>query len=44
VSLESYNYRGFFLRHVGDQLWVDRDDGSTAFRTDRSFVVRPPLD
>ncbi|MGK5683534.1 sigma-70 family RNA polymerase sigma factor [Actinoplanes sp. URMC 104] len=44
VSLESYNYRTFFLRRVGDQLWIDQFDGTDAFRADSSFVVRPPLD
>ena len=43
VSLESANYPGFFLRHVGNQLWVDQDDGSARFRADSSFLVRPPL-
>ncbi|MFI5896098.1 sigma-70 family RNA polymerase sigma factor [Actinoplanes sp. NPDC051513] len=43
LSLESFNYRGFFLRHVGDQMWIDQYDGSTAFRSDGSFFVRPPL-
>jgi hypothetical protein len=42
VSLESYNYRGFFLRHIGDQLWIDQFDGSDAFRDESSFRVRPP--
>ncbi|MGA5303192.1 sigma-70 family RNA polymerase sigma factor [Nucisporomicrobium flavum] len=42
VALESFNYRGFFLRHVGDQLWIDQFDGSDAFRADGSFRVRPP--
>lgn len=43
VSLESYNYPSFFLRRVGDQLWIDEFDGSGDFRADSSFLVRPPL-
>ncbi|MEV4709373.1 sigma-70 family RNA polymerase sigma factor [Actinoplanes sp. NPDC049316] len=42
VSLESFNYRGFFLRHVGEQLWIDQFDGSDEFRAESSFRVRPP--
>jgi RNA polymerase sigma factor (sigma-70 family) len=43
ISLESFNYRNFFLRHVGDQMWIDQYDGSAEFRADSSFFVRPPL-
>jgi hypothetical protein len=43
MSLESFNYPGFFLRHVAEQLWVDQYDGSAGFRSDGSFVIRPPL-
>jgi hypothetical protein len=43
VSLESFNYRGFFLRHVGEQMWLDQYDGSAEFQADGSFLVRPPL-
>jgi len=43
ISLESFNYRNFFLRHVGDQMWIDRYDGSADFRQTGSFLVRPPL-
>ncbi|MEU4243636.1 sigma-70 family RNA polymerase sigma factor [Actinoplanes sp. NPDC026619] len=43
VSLESANYPGFFLRHVGSELWVDQYDGTAAFRADSSFLVRSPL-
>jgi RNA polymerase sigma factor (sigma-70 family) len=43
LSLESFNYRGFFLRHVGSGMWIDRYDGSAAFRADGSFFVRRPL-
>ncbi|MFD0524431.1 AbfB domain-containing protein [Paractinoplanes durhamensis] len=43
VALESANYPGFFLRHVGTELWVDQDDGSATFRADSSFLVRAPL-
>jgi RNA polymerase sigma factor (sigma-70 family) len=43
VSLESVNYQGFFLRHVDDQMWIDKNDGSTQFQADSSFFIRPPL-
>jgi hypothetical protein len=43
VALESFNYRGFFLRRVGVQMWVDQDDGSANFHADSAFFVRPPL-
>jgi hypothetical protein len=43
LALESANYPGWFLRHVGGDLWVDRSDGSAGFRADSAFRVRPPL-
>jgi RNA polymerase sigma factor (sigma-70 family) len=43
VALESSNYPGWFLRHRGEELWVDQSDGSRAFLADGSFRVRPPL-
>lgn len=44
VALESYNYRGWFLRHTGGEMWVDQFDGSAEFGADGSFLTRPPLD
>ena len=44
VALESANYPGWFVRHVGDELWVDQSDGSAGFRADSSYLVRPPLE
>ncbi|WP_433789257.1 sigma-70 family RNA polymerase sigma factor [Actinoplanes sp. CA-252034] len=43
VTLEASNYRGWFLRHRGDELWVDQSKGADAFGADDSFLVRPPL-
>jgi hypothetical protein len=43
ISLESFNFPGRFLRHVGDALWVDPPDGTASFRTDGSFRIQPPL-
>jgi hypothetical protein len=43
VSLESWNYPGWFVRQRGGELWVDRSNGSAAFREDASFRLRPPL-
>ncbi|MBO3736510.1 sigma-70 family RNA polymerase sigma factor [Actinoplanes flavus] len=41
VALESSNYPGWFLRHRGNELWVDQSDDSAAFRADGSFLIRP---
>ncbi|MFI1992952.1 sigma-70 family RNA polymerase sigma factor [Actinoplanes sp. NPDC020271] len=43
ITLESSNYPGWFLRHRGDELWVDQFDGTSGFRADGSFFVRPAL-
>nr|BFE74069.1 hypothetical protein GCM10020092_073700 [Actinoplanes digitatis] len=43
IALESRNYPGFFVRHLGDELWIDRYDGSDGFRAQSSFLVRDPL-
>jgi RNA polymerase sigma factor (sigma-70 family) len=43
VRLESSNYTGWFMRHRGDELWVDHSDDSATFHADSSFVIRPPL-
>jgi RNA polymerase sigma factor (sigma-70 family) len=43
IELQSSNYPGWFLRHVGDQLWVDQSDGTAGFRADSAFRVRRPL-
>jgi hypothetical protein len=43
IALESVNYPGFYLRHVGDELWLDQSDGSAGFREQSSLLVRPPL-
>ncbi|GAA3962373.1 sigma-70 family RNA polymerase sigma factor [Actinoplanes auranticolor] len=42
VTLESANYPRWFVRHVGDELWVDQSDDSAGFRADSSFLVRAP--
>ena len=43
VSLESANYPGWYLRHIGNELWVDWSDGTAAFRAASSSRIRPPL-
>ncbi|MET9225729.1 family 43 glycosylhydrolase [Lentzea sp. NPDC003310] len=43
VSLESTNFPGYFLRHRNNELWVERNDGSTLFRNDASFTQRAGL-
>jgi hypothetical protein len=40
VSLESANYPGWFLRHRGENLWVDQSDGNATFRAESSFHLR----
>ena len=40
VALESVNYPGYFWRAQANQeLWTIRDDGSTQFQTESSFVL-----
>ncbi|MFF3483077.1 family 43 glycosylhydrolase [Streptomyces sp. NPDC002701] len=44
VSLESANFPGHYLRHRSNgEVWVDRSDGSAAFRGDASFYRRAGL-
>jgi hypothetical protein len=43
VSLESTNFPGYYLRHRNNELWVERNDGSTLFRNDASFSQRAGL-
>jgi RNA polymerase sigma factor (sigma-70 family) len=43
VALESANFPGYFLRHIGLELWVDQYEHTAAFRADSSFLVHPPL-
>jgi RNA polymerase sigma factor (sigma-70 family) len=43
LTFEASNYPGWFLRHRGDELWVDQSKGAAAFGADDSFLVRPPL-
>jgi hypothetical protein len=43
VSLESANFPGYYLRHRDQEVWLERDDGSTQFRNDASFYRRAGL-
>ncbi|WP_222106209.1 family 43 glycosylhydrolase [Catellatospora sichuanensis] len=44
VSLESTNFPGYYLRQRSNgEAWVDRNDGSAAFRADASFFKRAGL-
>ena len=43
VVLDAQIYPGWFLHHRGEQLWVDQDDGSAAFRAECSFRIRPAV-
>lgn len=43
VSLESTNFPGHYLRHRNYEAWVDRNDGTSLFRSDASFFRRAGL-
>jgi GH43 family beta-xylosidase len=43
VSLESANIPGYYLRHRNQEVWLERNDGSTLFRDDASFYRRAGL-
>ncbi|MFC7262151.1 family 43 glycosylhydrolase [Streptomyces lutosisoli] len=43
VSLESANYPGYYLRQKNYEVWVEKDDGTAAFRSDASFYQRAGL-
>lgn len=43
VSLESTNFPGYYLRHRNNELWVERNDGTSLFRNDASFTQRAGL-
>jgi GH43 family beta-xylosidase len=43
VSLESTNFPGYYLRHKNFEVWVEKNDGTTAFKNDASFYRRAGL-
>ncbi len=43
VSFESSDQPGAYLRHADSLLWSDVSDGSTSFREDATFCLRPSL-
>ncbi|MEW2128733.1 family 43 glycosylhydrolase [Streptomyces sp. NPDC007259] len=44
VSLESANFPGYYLRtRSNGEVWVDRNDGSAAFKNSAGFYQRPGL-
>lgn len=43
VSLESTNFPGYYLRHRGYALYVERSDGSSLFGGDASFYRQSGL-
>ncbi|MFF2130123.1 family 43 glycosylhydrolase [Streptomyces olivochromogenes] len=43
VSLESANYPGHYLHQKNNEVWVEKDDGTAAFRNDASFYRRAGL-
>ncbi|MER5895378.1 family 43 glycosylhydrolase [Streptomyces sp. NPDC001876] len=43
VSLESANFPGHYLRARNGEVWVDKNDGTTAFADGATFYQRPGL-
>ena len=43
LSFESFNYPGWYLRHRGNELWVDHSTRTAEFAADSSFLVRGAL-
>ncbi|MER6180201.1 family 43 glycosylhydrolase [Streptomyces sp. NPDC001652] len=43
VSLESANFPGYFLRHKNFEVWVEKNDGTSAFASSASFYRRAGL-
>ncbi|MGO4428647.1 AbfB domain-containing protein, partial [Streptomyces sp. MCAF7] len=43
VSLESANFPGYFLRHKNNEVWVEKNDGTSLFAGDASFTARAGL-
>lgn len=44
VSFESINFRNHFIhRRANGELWVDKNDGSAAFKTQATFYETAPL-
>ncbi|KKD03131.1 family 43 glycosylhydrolase [Streptomyces sp. WM6386] len=43
VSLESANFPGYFLRHKDFEVWVEKNDGTSAFASSASFYRRAGL-
>jgi hypothetical protein len=41
VSFEAVNYPGYFLRHQDFRVKLQRNDGTSQFRQDATFVQRP---
>ncbi|MEU5391530.1 family 43 glycosylhydrolase [Streptomyces tibetensis] len=43
VSLESANFPGYFLHHKNNEVWVEKNDGTSLFAADASFTARAGL-
>jgi GH43 family beta-xylosidase len=43
ISLESYNWRGFYLRHEGNAIYISGNDGTESFNGDSTWWIRPGL-
>lgn len=43
VSLESFDYPGYFVRHQGNLMALSAHDGSVSFEADATWWIRPGL-
>ncbi|MGW0870573.1 family 43 glycosylhydrolase [Streptomyces sp. NPDC002740] len=43
VSLESANFPGYYLRHKNFEVWLEKNDGTSAFASDATFYRRAGL-
>ena len=41
TRLQSFNYRDRYVRHRGDEIWLDPDEGTGNFLAESSFLVAP---
>jgi hypothetical protein len=41
VRLQSFNYRDRYVRHRGDDIWLDPGESNANFLAESSFLVSP---
>ena len=42
TSFEASNFPGFYIRVKGDELWIAKNDETTAFKEDATFRLTEP--